>query len=183
MKIYTKKGDNGTTYLFGGGPYPKDSERIRAYGEIDELNSVLGCVISEISIPSTKAKLQGVQEELFMLGAELATLTPTEKMKEGFIQEKHISFQEKWIDEIEIDLAPLQKFVLPGGSKPSSLLHLARTVCRRAERSVVSLSHDQPIRPEVIQYLNRLSDLFFVLARWMNHQLKVADILWEGILK
>ncbi|MFO1518820.1 MAG: cob(I)yrinic acid a,c-diamide adenosyltransferase [bacterium] len=183
MKIYTKKGDRGTTFLFGGGPYPKDAERISAYGDVDELNSVLGCAITEIKDKTLREKLRALQEELFIVGAELATVSPSEKMRAGFVAARHIAAQEKWIDEIETKLQPLQKFILPGGSKGAALLHLARTVCRRAERSVVTLSHDQEVRSEILVYLNRLSDLLFVLARTVNLLEKEEDLFWEGILK
>jgi cob(I)alamin adenosyltransferase len=183
MKIYTKKGDKGTTSLFGGGPYPKDDKRITAYGEVDELNSVLGCAIAELEDEWLKIHLRILQEELFMVGAELASLNPPEKMKQGFIQNRHISVQEKLIDEMEDKLGPLKKFILPGGCKGAAFLHLARTTCRRAERAIVTLSHDQEVRSEILVYINRLSDLLFVMARFANLQAKVEDMLWEGILK
>jgi cob(I)alamin adenosyltransferase len=183
MKIYTKKGDKGETFLFGGGPYSKDDQRIEAYGTVDELNSVVGCVISELSDEGIKVILRSVQEQLFVVGAELATVNPSAEMAKGFIQSKHVAQLENQIDEWEKELAPLKKFILPGGSKGAAFLHLARTVCRRAERRLVALSHDQMVRPELVIYLNRLSDWFFVLARLVNRHGGVEDILWEGILK
>ena len=183
MKIYTKKGDQGTTFLFGGGPYPKDAERIAAYGEVDELNSVIGCALSEMKEELLSSALSQIQEQLFVLGAELATVNPTEKMKEGFLQPLHVTELEELIDQLEAKLKPLKKFILPGGHKGAALLHLARTVCRRAERSMVRSSHDQALRPELLTYINRLSDLLFVMARYANHSAKVEDVLWEGILK
>lgn len=184
MKIYTKKGDAGQTFLFGGGPYPKDSERIAAYGEVDELNSVVGCVLSSLqNSPALSERLLEVQKQLFVVGAELATVNPSAEMAAGFIKSSHSQALEKDIDAWEAELEPLKKFVLPGGEMAASFLHQARTVCRRAERAVVKLSHDQPIRSDLSIYLNRLSDWLFVLARLVNKRAGVPDILWEGILK
>ena len=183
MKIYTKKGDQGQTFLFGGGPYPKDSERIQAYGTVDELNSVLGCALCELEDQDLVATITDAQKQLFIVGAELATLSPTPEMAAGFIQPKHVQALEKQIDAWESELVPLQKFILPGGTKAAALLHLARTTCRRAERQVVTLSHDLAIRPELLIFLNRLSDWLFVLARLANLRSGHHDTLWEGILK
>lgn len=183
MKIYTKKGDKGSTYLFGGGPFPKDAIRIQAYGTVDELNSVLGCAIAEISDLSLQNELLRIQKELFVLGSELSSVNPEEKIKAGFLKISNIESMEKSIDEWEKHLKPLKQFILPGGSKASALLHLARTVCRRAEREVVALSHQEEVRSECIVYLNRLSDYLFVMAREVNHLDKKEDVLWEGILK
>ena len=184
MKIYTKKGDRGQTFLFGGGPYPKDSERIAAYGEVDELNSVVGCVIASFAKPGELAqRLLEIQKQLFVVGAELATVSPSPEMAAGFIHPIHSQSLEKDIDAWESELEPLKKFVLPGGEPAAAFLHQARTVCRRAERAVVKLSHDQAIRSDLLVYLNRLSDWFFVLARLVNRRAGVPDILWEGILK
>lgn len=182
MKIYTKKGDLGQTFLFGGGPYPKDSERIDAYGTVDELNSVLGCALSEMEAELADI-LREVQKQLFVVGAELATINPAPEMEAGFIQAKHVVALENQIDAWETELEPLKKFILPGGNHAAALLHLGRTVCRRAERQVVTVSHDIGVRPEMIVYLNRLSDWLFVLARIVNLRSGVTDILWEGILK
>ncbi len=183
MKIYTKKGDEGTTWLFGGGPYPKDDLRITAYGEVDELNSVLGCALCETEDFTVRDVLQSLQRELFQAGSELACLNPSEKMIEGFIQASHTHKLEKQIDQMEAELTSLTHFILPGGHKAAALLHLARTVCRRAERSVVKLSHHQEIRADLMVYLNRLSDFLFVLARLANSRAKVPDVLWEGLEK
>ena len=183
MKIYTKKGDQGQTYLFGGGPYPKDNERIEAYGSVDELNSVVGCVSVELQDPELATALVEAQRHLFIVGAELATVNPTPELAAGFIAQKQIKSLETQIDAWEVELEPLKKFILPGGARAASLLHLARTVCRRAERQIVKLSHDQAVRPELLAYLNRLSDWLFVLARLVNRRAKIEDVLWEGILK
>lgn len=183
MKIYTKKGDEGFTSLFGAGSYSKDHIRIEAYGTVDELNSVIGAVTAEIAVVSANLDesessssflqmihlLQEIQKQLFVIGAELATPNPSQKMEAGFIQLSHVSILEKEIDQMETELKPLTQFILPGGSKPASLLHLARTVCRRAERKVISLFHEEKVRSEVIVYLNRLSDYLFVMARFVNH--------------
>lgn len=183
MKIYTKKGDKGSTYLFGGGPFPKDAIRIQAYGTVDELNSVIGCAITELVDSNLQNELLRIQKELFVLGSELSSVNPDEKMKAGFLKNSHIQSMEKSIDEWESNLEPLKQFILPGGSKASAFLHLARTVCRRAEREVVSLSHQEEVRVECIVYLNRLSDYLFMMAREANRLEKKKDILWEGILK
>lgn len=183
MKIYTKKGDQGRTYLFGGGPFPKDTLRINTYGTVDEMNSVIGCAITELSDTKLKSELQKIQKQLFVLGAELASINPDEKLKAGFINASHITDMEHLIDDLETHLEPLKQFVLPGGSKAAAFLHLARTVCRRAERELVSLAHTEEIRQESLTYLNRLSDLLFVMAREVNRVENKKDILWEGILK
>ncbi len=184
MKIYTKKGDQGQTFLFGGGPYPKDDERIAAYGTVDELNSVVGCAIVELGgSDALSSDLLEIQKQLFVVGAELATVNPKEEMAKGFIKSDHIERLEKQIDAWEKDLTPLKHFILPGGTRTAAFLHLSRTICRRAERALVSLSHDQAVRPELVADINRLSDWVFVLARTVNHRAKVEDVLWEGILK
>jgi len=181
MKIYTKKGDTGQTSLFGGGDYSKDHPRITSYGTVDELNSVLGCVMTELTDQGLKPILMEVQKQLFRLGAELATLEPSEKMQRGFLQQKEINTLEQQIDAWEQELAPLTHFILPGGHKAAAGLHLARTVCRRAERMTVRLFHQEAIRVEILKYLNRLSDWLFVFARLVNHRTAEQDVLWEGI--
>jgi len=185
MKIYTKKGDGGQTFLFGGGPYPKDSVRIAAYGTVDELNSVLGCAhVEMITFDRDLAKcLLEIQKQLFVVGAELATVSPSQEMAAGFIQANHVTALETQIDAWESELEPLKKFILPGGNRAAALLHLARTVCRRAERESVALSHEISLRLELLVFLNRLSDWLFVLARLVNRRAGVPDLLWEGILR
>lgn len=183
-RIYTRLGDDGETHLGDMSRVPKTHPRIEAYGTVDELNSVLGCAVSELGPKSEfTTVLTEIQKQLFIVGAELATLKPTPELSQGFIRNAHVELLEKQIDEWEGELTPLTRFILPGGTKASSWLHLARTVGRRAERALVTCSHDQTLRPELIVYLNRLSDWFFVLARLLNHRAQVADILWEGILK
>lgn len=166
MNIYTKTGDDGTTGLFRGARVPKDHPRIAAYGTIDELNSFIGLARSE-DLPLPIDSLLGrVQNELFDLGAELAT-PRAEEQGMTLMTEEGIARLETAIDEHQAKLPPLKQFILPGGSKATALLHVCRTVCRRAEREVVTLQQhiDEPIREHVLVYLNRLSDLLFVLAR------------------
>lgn len=181
MKIYTKTGDKGETGLFGGARVSKASDRVDAYGEVDELNSVLGLARAQKLDPDTDTLLAQVQSTLFNLGAELAT-DPESKVDVGVpaVQDADIEPLEKAIDRCEAELAPLKAFVLPGGSEGAATLHLARTVCRRAERRLVALAADTALRPECIRYLNRLSDLLFVLARYQNHVSGVQDVPWEG---
>lgn len=187
MKIYTKKGDAGSTSLFGGQQLTKDALRIQAYGTVDELNAVMGLCVSGVeqskALDKVKEYILPIQKQLFTLGAELATPEPDKKMQQGFLSEEHVSLLEKQMDEWEESLTPLKKFVLPGGTFLAAYLHLARTVCRRAERLVVALSHQESLRPIPIQYLNRLSDWLFVLARYANHLAGQEDVFWEGILK
>ena len=183
MKIYTKKGDRGETFLFGGGPFPKDDKRIAAYGTIDELNAALGCALAEIGEDQGfTPRLLEIQKQLFVVGAELATLSPNAELAKGFLQAAASEALERDIDAWESTLPPLKKFILPGGSKAAALLHLARTVCRRAERELVGAAREQTIRHELVVYLNRLSDWLFVLSRAVNQRAKISDVLWEGIL-
>jgi cob(I)alamin adenosyltransferase len=179
MKIYTKTGDAGTTGLFGGPRVDKDHPRICSYGEIDELNALLGMVRSVGCPEPIDAKLLQVQRELFAIGAELATPDPdSHGMK--WLGEAPVAQLEQWIDQLDESLAPLRNFILPGGSVAAAHLHLARTTCRRAERNVVSLGRQPQVSDpsQIIIYLNRLSDLLFVMARWCNAELGVADIPW-----
>jgi cob(I)alamin adenosyltransferase len=178
MKIYTKRGDTGETGLFGGSRVPKDDLRIRTYGTLDELNAVLGIVLSETGVPTeVQRSLIRVQGELFQLGAELAT--PRGKtVGIQMLDLSQIESLEKEIDAWEAVLPPLKTFILPGGSTSAAKAHLARTVSRRAERELVTLNRAEPVRPVVLQYLNRLSDYLFVLARYLNHKMKIADVPW-----
>jgi cob(I)alamin adenosyltransferase len=179
MKIYTKTGDRGDTGLFGGARISKASLRVEAYGEVDELNSVIGLVRTEPLDASMSSLLQVVQSQLFNLGAELAS-APDSKVALGIplISEQEINALESAIDAAETELAPLKTFVLPGGSRAAATLHLARTVCRRAERKVVLLSQSEGVRADCIRFLNRLSDALFVYARLANHRKGVADVPW-----
>lgn len=178
MKIYTKKGDAGETGLFGNVRVPKDDHRIRSYGTLDELNATLGLVLSDESLSGElRARLLRLQGELFQLGAELAT-PRGRSVSIRLIGEAEIGRLEVEIDAMEARLAPLKSFILPGGVRVSSLLHLARTVSRRAERDVVGLNRAEPQRPAVLQYMNRLSDFLFVCARYANLEAGVADVPW-----
>jgi cob(I)alamin adenosyltransferase len=181
MKIYTKTGDDGQTGLFGGTRVSKASERVASYGDVDELNSLLGIVCAHETDATVRAQLQRIQSELFTLGAELAS-TPDKIVKLGVDQldEADVERFEREIDALERDLAPLKTFVLPGGHPQAARLHLARTTCRRAERGVVALAANEPVRSEILRYLNRLSDLLFVMARHANFRAKVDDIPWLG---
>ena len=176
MKIYTKTGDAGDTGLFGGGRVPKDDARVRAYGEVDELNAALGAAVADVPADFELAALQTIQRDLFAIGAELAT--PDQAKQRAKVAPNQVEALERLIDAHEATLAPLKNFILPGGTPKAAALHLARTICRRAERAVVSLARDQQINPLIIQYLNRLSDLLFVLARVVNKQAGRADIVW-----
>jgi cob(I)alamin adenosyltransferase len=180
MKIYTKTGDAGTTGLFGGPRVAKDDPRIAAYGSIDELNAVLGVARAAELKPEQDQLLKDVQACLFSIGAELATPDPE---KHGLKWEgtSEVDKLEAWIDRVDPTLEPLRNFVLPGGSSAASHLHLARTVCRRAEREVVTLRHDRNVSDvaHIIIYLNRLSDLLFVMARQANSLAGVGDVPWH----
>jgi cob(I)alamin adenosyltransferase len=180
-RIYTKTGDKGETHLAGGQRVPKDSLRIECYGTVDELNAFVGmaCVSAADSVPELAALLRRVQHELFNLGSILATKPQDVHPKQARITSGEIAQLEKEIDRMNGDLAPLRSFVLPGGSRLNTELHACRTICRRAERIAVSLAREEEIPAEAIQYLNRLSDAFFVWSRWANHKLGIPEVLWE----
>jgi len=177
LKIYTKTGDKGDTGLQGGKRISKSSERIRAYGNVDEVNSVLGIVLSHKIDQDVEELLKKIQNELFVLGSDLSN--PDMNDKQNRISKIMIEELEKKIDEYEKELPPLSNFILPGGANSASLVHLARTVTRRAETNVVSLSKIEKINTECQVYLNRLSDLLFVIARVLNKRSKTPDIIWE----
>jgi cob(I)alamin adenosyltransferase len=179
MKIYTKTGDKGDTSLFGGQRVPKDALRIEAYGTVDELNSVLGIVRSDNAEPELDGILEAVQNRLFVLGADLATPRSLEKLNLRRIEPSDSKQIEKWIDALDDKLRPLKSFILPGGTAVASRLHFARTVCRRAERVVVRLSRNEDIGDEITVYLNRLSDLLFILARYANHVAGKSEVKWK----
>jgi len=178
MKIYTKTGDTGETGLFGGPRLRKDHPRIEAYGTVDELNAQLGVVRAAEPSAEVETILARVQNELFDLGAELAT-PASSQAKVPTITPRHIQALESDVDRLEANLAPLTQFILPGGTRTSAELHVARTVCRRAERRVVTLAAAEPVSGESLIYLNRLGDLLFVMARHANHTAGVDDIAWE----
>lgn len=176
MKIYTKTGDDGTTGLFGGGRVRKDDTRVESYGTVDELNAVIGVTRALGLGKASEAVLGHVQVDLFALGAELACVPgKEEKIPMTRLTDADAERLEQAIDAAEVGLPPLTNFILPGGSNQAASLHLARTVCRRAERAVIALGG---ARPEIIIYLNRLSDLLFVLARRENHDRNIADVPW-----
>lgn len=178
MRIYTKKGDSGSTSLFGGNRVPKSSPRIEAYGTVDELNSVVGLGAS-YNISEQGAKwIKKVQEDLFILGADLAT-PPSSNTRIARIDEDAIHYLENAIDAMQEKLPALKNFILPGGCPAGATFHLARTVCRRAERATVSCSETEEISNLTIKYLNRLSDFLFVLARFENKQSGTPEEIWK----
>ena len=181
MKIYTKTGDKGETGLFGGGRVSKSHPRVEAYGDIDELNAVLGLARSIEMMPRIDEVLAPVQRDLFSLGALLATPNPDkvrQQLEKARIDDARITELEHAIDDGETELEPLTAFILPGGTPKSAALHVARTVCRRAERKVISLGNEVEIPPIVVKYLNRLSDLLFVLARVANRRAGAPEVTW-----
>ena len=182
MKIYTKTGDAGETGLFAGPRVPKDDPRVEAYGDVDELNAFIGVARCEPLDRATDELLASIQNDLFDLGAELASPEP-ERVGTKRVGASDIARLEAAIDEHEERLPPLREFILPGGTRSAALLHVARTVCRRAERRVVTLRRQQTISREAIIYLNRLSDLLFVLARAVNHQSGSGDVPWQSHAK
>ena len=180
MKIYTRKGDRGETSLFGGTRVLKDSLRIEAYGSVDELNSTLGVIRALKPPPEVDSILEALQNNLFILGADLATPLTKKGAKVQRVQPSHVEQLEKTIDHLEALLEPLTSFILPGGSPIGSRIHVARTVCRRTERLVVRLSKKEKIGEAPVTYLNRLSDLLFVLARYANRLAGAEEKKWSG---
>jgi cob(I)alamin adenosyltransferase len=186
MKIYTRTGDLGETGLFGGQRVPKDHTRVEAYGDVDELNAVLGLAMGQLAtedLPEVARRLRVLQGDLFILGANLATPSPEDGGRRNdyipSLPGERIAEMEEWIDVAEEEMAPLTSFILPAGTPGAATLHLARTVCRRAERRLVALSRSATVDPDAIRFLNRLSDLLFVWARLANHRAGVPDIPWE----
>ena len=185
MKIYTKTGDSGTTALYGGTRVSKASAKVESYGTIDELNSFIGSAKCEITDETVLKQLKKIQFDLFTVGSESSTPTDKLTLANGksrlalMISEVEIEELENWMDEFEKELQPLQYFILPGGGKGATALHICRTVCRRAERSLVFLNETEEIRPELIKYLNRLSDYLFVLARYISHLNKEEEEYWN----
>ena len=180
MKIYTKTGDAGDTGLFGGGRVQKDDRRVEAYGDVDELNAVLGMARAVEPMPRIDEVLVPMQRDLFSIGALLATPN-LEKMHDHLskanIDDRRIKDLEHAIDDCEKELEPLKAFIIPGGSAKAAALHVARTVCRRAERRVIALA-DEEIPPIVVIYLNRMSDLLFTLARVANRRAGTGEVTW-----
>jgi cob(I)alamin adenosyltransferase len=184
MKIYTGFGDKGDTSLFGGETVKKNHLRVEMYGILDELNAFIGMLRHKNSDKAIDTVLKNVQNELFTYGSEIATPDASKRAKfSEQISEVHISALEKMIDQFSESLPELKQFILPGGSEASCFAHVARTVCRRAERVLISLSGQTSIRNELIVYLNRLGDLLFVIARYENVLNNVDDVAWQGIRK
>jgi len=180
MKIYTRTGDAGGTSLFGGTRVSKHDPRVAAYGDVDELNACLGTVRAQSELPGDVTEiLERIQIDLFAIGARLAD--PAEKIADRVtkvaVADVDIQRLEDWIDRFEAELPPLRRFILPGGNRAGALLHLSRTVCRRAERSIVALGADR-IDAHLVAYVNRLSDLLFVLARAVNHRAGQPEVEW-----
>ena len=188
MKVYTRTGDDGTTALFGGGRVAKSHPRIAAYGTVDEANAALGMARASMRAGGLEADardradavLGRLQEELFVLGGDLATPSET-TYPVPRIEPRHVEALEADIDAFTADLAPLKHFVLPGGTAAAAALHLGRTVCRRAERHVVETAGLEDVPAEALHYLNRLSDLLFTLARWVNHAAGVEEPVWAPV--
>jgi cob(I)alamin adenosyltransferase len=180
MKIYTGFGDSGKTRLYGGQVVDKDHLRVETYGDLDELNSLIGVIRTEQISASADAVLDRVQNDIFVISADLATADPeARKRLSRVIAGQDIRDIEADIDNFDGQNEPLQNFILPGGSRAAAQLHLARTVCRRAERALVRLMRETEINPAIEVYLNRLSDLFFVMARFANKEQGVNDIPWK----
>ncbi|HBF12746.1 MAG TPA: cob(I)yrinic acid a,c-diamide adenosyltransferase [Deltaproteobacteria bacterium] len=178
-KIYTKTGDDGTTSLFDGTRVKKNHSRIQAYGDVDELNSVIGCAFSFIKDQELKSQLAQVQKDLFALGAKLANPTHKKQKAKSDFPVSKVSFLEQAIDAFDKELPPMKGFILPGGTQGASQLHLARTVCRRAERNLLALKKEEDFENVFEVYINRLSDYLFMAARMANHREGIADIPWN----
>jgi cob(I)alamin adenosyltransferase len=182
MKVYTRRGDGGETDLFGGPRVAKDEARVEAYGQVDELNACIGSCAAQTGHDDLRQVLGPVQNRLFDLGGTLATPDPERRRKSGVPEPTpaDVDELESHIDAFQRELEPLQRFILPGGTPAAAAFHTARTVCRRAERRVVSLQRLEPVGEASLGYLNRLSDLLFVLARVENRRAGIDDVEWEG---
>ena len=182
VKIYTKTGDGGETSLMGAGRVPKDHRRVAAYGDVDETNAAIGVARAAAPADVADGLLAAVQRDLFAIGGALATPEPARvgaaQQAKVVVGPEGVAALERAIDEADAALPPLKAFVLPGGTARAAALHQARTVCRRAERSVVHLAREEQVPPEIVAYLNRLSDLLFTLARLANHNANVKDEIW-----
>jgi cob(I)alamin adenosyltransferase len=179
MKIYTKTGDEGTTALFGGKRVSKADTRIDSYGTVDELNSWIGLVRDQEINSKRKTLLLEIQDRLFTVGSTLATDPSNKKVKIPELVDEDVLLLEREIDSMEADLQPMRSFVLPGGHPSISFVHIARTVCRRAERLVIALHNTEPVDPIALKYLNRLSDYLFVLSRKMAVEMGVEESPWK----
>ncbi len=180
-RVYTRAGDDGTTALGGGQRVRKDSLRIEAYGTVDELNSTIGVTVSAGLHESMRDRFFVIQQVLFNLGSDLSILQSDKKrFAVPGIEEHHVTDLESWMDEWNESLEPLRSFILPGGDLPAAQLHVARTVCRRAERATIALSREEEVGEFVIPYLNRLSDLLFVASRYQAKLAGKGDLLWDS---
>lgn len=182
MKIYTRTGDSGRTGLFGGGRVPKDHLRVEAYGSVDELNAVIGRSIVDVADARVGERLRTIQQDLFRIGAVLARPPASEGRRTPAspdVPVERVAEMEGWIDSATGELEPLQNFIVPGGTSGAAALHHARTVCRRAERRVVSLSDQMEVGDGILRYLNRLSDLLFTFARLENARAGRRDVVWR----
>jgi len=180
-KVYTRTGDSGTTALGGGQRVPKDSLRVAVYGTVDELNSHIGATLTAGVDKALTEDLLRIQNELFHLGSDLCVLEEDkERMPVPRVERRHVDALEELIDRLTAELEPLENFVLPGGTPAAVQLHLARTVCRRAERQLVALAAAETVGEYTIPYLNRLSDTLFVMARFENKRKGVPDVLWDS---
>jgi cob(I)alamin adenosyltransferase len=179
--VYTKTGDSGTTALIGGSRVPKTHDRLEAYGTVDELNSFIGLLVSLIATDSDQLFLQQIQQKLFVVGSYLATdQERTEVKSVSVISTDDVVAVENEIDRIDSALPPLRAFVIPGGTQAASVCHVCRTVCRRAERRILTMAENYPISPELLSYINRLSDYFFVLSRKTNLDADNEEIFWNN---
>ena len=182
-RVYTRTGDDGTTGLGGGQRVPKDSVRIETYGTVDELSSEIGAAIALGLSPRLTGTLERIQNELFNVGSDLCILEEDKaRMPVPVVEARHVEALEKLMDELSSELPSLDNFILPGGSPGAARLHVARTVCRRAERLAVSLAREEAVGPFVVRYLNRLSDALFVMARYENLHRGIPDVLWNSRL-
>jgi len=182
VKIYTRTGDKGTTALLGGGRVRKSHPRVVAYGTVDELNSVLGYAVAVAADSRVRERLSLLQHDLFAMGSVLAIPPPIEGRRRPHVPElplRRVEEMEAWMDDAERELPPLREFVLPGGTPAAAALHVARTVCRRAERAAVALGAEEGMDEGILRYLNRLSDLLFVMARLENARAGVIDVAWR----
>lgn len=180
VKIYTRTGDDGRTSLIGRGRVSKSTARVEAYGTVDELNAVLGAARAADATGLFAAELAELQSKLLCVGAELATVDAAALDRTPRVSDDDVTRLEGWIDRMEASLEPLRRFVLPGGAPLAAQIQVARTVCRRAERRLVALAETETIEPRLERFLNRLSDLLFVMARYANARAGVADVPWEG---
>lgn len=178
FKIYTKTGDSGQTSLFGGRRLHKHHLRIESYGTVDELNAFVGLLRDNTESDEVRAVLKSIQDRLFTIGANLAS-DPEQDLPSPDLKEEDIQVLEKEMDRMDESLPPLKNFILPGGHTTVSFCHIARTVCRRAERLIVALAQEEKVAEVVLKYMNRLSDYFFILARRLSQELEVEEIVWN----